>query len=49
VKAFLWSLFQAPAPVLVGPASLLLHISATGTAPTGYAKVTWAEFAAADI
>ncbi len=49
VKAFAWSAYQAPAPVLVGPASLLLHISGTTTAPAGFAKIHFVEFSANDL
>lgn len=31
-------------PVIVGEGAFVLHIGATGTAPTGYALVTFAEF-----
>jgi hypothetical protein len=44
IKTFAWSAYTSPAPVLVGPASLLLHITGTTTAPAGFAKVVWAEF-----
>lgn len=48
-KLFAWLMEHAAPLVLVGPASLLLHISGTGTAPAGYAKVSWIEELAANL
>jgi hypothetical protein len=42
-KRFEWTPASAPPPVLVGPASLVIWIDGTTTAPGGYAKVAWVE------
>jgi hypothetical protein len=42
---FEWNIRTAgDIPVLVGPATLQMHLHATGTAPTGFGEYTWVEF-----
>lgn len=48
-NSVLWTPQGFAPVVLVGEASLLLHISATATAPAGYAKIMWAEFTSTDL
>ena len=40
---FTWSHKYGVAPVLVGPASWILYVSATTTQATGFAEMVWAE------
>jgi hypothetical protein len=48
-RMYEWNLQSGAPVVLVGPASIVVYIDGTGTAPAGYAKVTWMEFASADL
>ncbi|MCR4339251.1 MAG: hypothetical protein NUW01_05105 [Gemmatimonadaceae bacterium] len=42
---YAWNIREAAAiPILVGPATLQVHIAATGTAPAGFGEYVWAEF-----
>jgi hypothetical protein len=45
LKPYAWNIRTAAAiPILVGPATLQMHICATGTAPAGFGEYIWAEF-----
>lgn len=45
MKRYEWNIRQAAAiPILVGPATLQLHVDATTTAPAGFGEYVWAEF-----
>jgi hypothetical protein len=48
--SYAWNIRDAAAiPILKGPATLQMHISATGTAPQGFGEYVWAEFDAAKL
>ena len=45
IGSYGWNIRDAAAvPVLKGPATLQMHVSATGTAPQGFGEYVWAEF-----
>ncbi len=48
-KIFEWNYQQGNPQLLVGPAGLQIHVSATTTQATGYIKVAWAELASSEI
>lgn len=46
---FAWNRAVSPPPVIVGPASLVLWIDGTTTAPAGYVKVCWVEDSSSNV
>ncbi len=48
-NAIQWRASEAAPVVLVGPASLVIYIDGTGTAPAGYAKASFIEFASSEV
>jgi len=48
-RMYAWDYRNAAPVVIVGPGALVVHIGATGTAPTGYAQLAFMEFASAMI
>jgi hypothetical protein len=48
-RVFEWDIRKNTPQVLVGPAALVVYISATSTQATGYIKASWMEFASADL
>jgi hypothetical protein len=49
LKTFLWNLEDGTPQVLVGPASISLHVSATTTQAAGFVKASWIELPSSSI
>lgn len=48
-KHLSWTIDDPDMPILLGPATLQVHIYATGTAPQGYGEYTWISLDAASL
>lgn len=44
-----WTINDPDMPILLGPATIQMHVYGTTTDPEGYGEYTWVEFAASEL